>query len=136
MFVGGAGSIAVLIGPNAPIVMEIPRSSHFENVYDFYKPIPSKYILFVSNILIKHNIILWIGSEYPVVDGNYSFMCYLRALENCYERLKVTLKNKYNEPDFTMLNSVDYCLFHCPFVKMIRKAFHELVYIDIKYIFF
>lgn len=28
--------------------------------------------------------------------------------------------------------NVDYVLFHTPFIKMIKKAFHELVYIDIK----
>lgn len=35
---GGAGAIAMLIGPNAPIVLEPIRASYFENTYDFYKP--------------------------------------------------------------------------------------------------
>lgn len=39
---GGAGAVAMLIGPNAPIVLEPIRTSCFENAYDFYKPIPSK----------------------------------------------------------------------------------------------
>lgn len=39
---GGAGAVAMLIGPNAPIVLEPVRTSCFEHAYDFYKPIPSK----------------------------------------------------------------------------------------------
>jgi Hydroxymethylglutaryl-coenzyme A synthase N terminal len=34
---GGAGSVAYLIGPNAPIVFDNVRASHFEHVYDFFK---------------------------------------------------------------------------------------------------
>ena len=36
---GGAGIVAMLIGPNAPLVVEGGvRGSHMEDVYDFYKP--------------------------------------------------------------------------------------------------
>lgn len=36
---GGAGAVAMLIGPNAPIVFERCLSgTHMANVYDFYKP--------------------------------------------------------------------------------------------------
>lgn len=28
----------MLIGPNAPITVEIPRVSHFDHVHDFFKP--------------------------------------------------------------------------------------------------
>jgi len=36
---GGAGAIAMLIGPNAPLVMDRGvRSSYMDHVYDFYKP--------------------------------------------------------------------------------------------------
>lgn len=38
---GGAGAIAILIGPNAPLVMEQVRSSFISHEYDFYKPDPS-----------------------------------------------------------------------------------------------
>lgn len=31
----------MLIGPEAPVVMETIRSSYMENIYDFYKPDPS-----------------------------------------------------------------------------------------------
>ena len=39
---GGAGAIAMLIGPDAPIVIENIRSTFIDNSYDFYKPDPSK----------------------------------------------------------------------------------------------
>jgi hydroxymethylglutaryl-CoA synthase len=39
---GGCGAIAMLIGPNAPIVFDDLRSTFMENAYDFYKPDPSK----------------------------------------------------------------------------------------------
>lgn len=45
---GGAAAIAMLIGPDAPIVFESKlRASHMAHVYDFYKPI--------------------LDSEYPVI---------------------------------------------------------------------
>lgn len=40
---GGVGAIAILIGPNAPIVFDNVRSTFMEHAYDFYKPDPSKY---------------------------------------------------------------------------------------------
>jgi hydroxymethylglutaryl-CoA synthase len=39
---GGCGAIAMLIGPNAPLVFEDIRGSYIDNHYDFYKPNPSK----------------------------------------------------------------------------------------------
>jgi hydroxymethylglutaryl-CoA synthase len=36
---GGAGAVAMLIGPDAPIVFERSLTgTHMANVYDFYKP--------------------------------------------------------------------------------------------------
>lgn len=65
---GGAGAIALLIGPNGKIVFNRERATFIDHVYDFYKPIPS--------------------SEYPTVDGKLSIECYLKAVENCYLKLK------------------------------------------------
>ena len=39
---GGCGAIAMLIGPNAPLVFDDVRSTFIDNAYDFYKPNPSK----------------------------------------------------------------------------------------------
>lgn len=35
---GGIGAIAMLIGPNAPLVFDDVRASFLDNAYDFYKP--------------------------------------------------------------------------------------------------
>lgn len=61
---GGAGAIAVLITPNAPIVFEPIRASYMTNTYDFYKPYPMK--------------------EYPEVDGLLSVDTYFNCLGECY----------------------------------------------------
>jgi hydroxymethylglutaryl-CoA synthase len=70
---GGAGVVAMLIGPKAPISFERGiRGSYMEHAWDFYKP----------------NL----ESEYPVVDGKASVVCYLRALDSCYNLYKRRFK--------------------------------------------
>ena len=70
---GGVGAIAMLIGPNAPVVFDNARSTFVDNVYDFYKPNPT--------------------SEYPIVDGHQSIEIYLNAVRRTYD----TFKSKYNK---------------------------------------
>ena len=41
---GGAGAIAMLIGPDAPIVFDPVRATFIDNAFDFYKPNPSKWL--------------------------------------------------------------------------------------------
>lgn len=66
---GGAGAIAFLIGPHAELVFERGlRASHITHQYDFYKPV--------------------MDSEYPLVDGKLSIVCYLNALDKCYQLYK------------------------------------------------
>jgi hydroxymethylglutaryl-CoA synthase len=65
---GGIGSIAMLIGPNAPIVFDNIRSSFIDHTYDFYKPNPF--------------------TEYPTVDGHESIEIYLNAMRECYKTFK------------------------------------------------
>jgi hydroxymethylglutaryl-CoA synthase len=79
---GGAGATAILLGPNAPILIENIRGSHFENAYDFYKP----------------NL----SSEYPVVDGHLSIGCYYRALDSACDRYQANFKEATGE-EFNML---------------------------------
>ncbi|KAJ5163529.1 Thiolase-like subgroup [Penicillium coprophilum] len=63
---GGAGCVAMVIGPDAPIVFEAGlRASYLTHAYDFYKPD--------------------LTSEYPVVDGHYSLRCYTEAVDACYK---------------------------------------------------
>ncbi|CAM9797074.1 unnamed protein product [Ascophyllum nodosum] len=65
---GGCGAVAMLVGPDAPLVVDMrTRASHASHVWDFFKPDMS--------------------SEYPQVNGQLSQTCYLRALDACYDRL-------------------------------------------------
>ncbi|PHT92514.1 Hydroxymethylglutaryl-CoA synthase [Capsicum annuum] len=61
---GRAAAIAMLVGPDAPIVFEIKiRASHMSRVYDIYKPVLD-------------------SEDRPVVvDGEISQTCYLKALD-------------------------------------------------------
>ncbi|EPZ34392.1 Hydroxymethylglutaryl-coenzyme A synthase domain-containing protein [Rozella allomycis CSF55] len=105
---GGAGAVALLIGPNAPLVLNTVRASHMKNTYDFYKPVFS--------------------SEYPQVNGAQSISCYYDALDKCYSRFidkaGSSTGKKYN------VDSFDYFVFHSPFSKLVQKSFGRLVYND------
>lgn len=61
---GGVGCVAMLIGPDAPLVIEPVRGTCVKHAYDFYKP----------------NF----KTEYPHVDGQLSIRCYLDALDASY----------------------------------------------------
>ena len=102
---GGAGAVAMLIGRNAALIMDHGLTAHYsENVYDFYKPIPT--------------------SEYPVVDGKLSIECYLKSLDKCYAKYCARANKKHQtNPD---LSSFDAVLFHTPFCKLVQKSFARL----------
>lgn len=108
---GGAGCVAMLLGANAPLVVEPLRASYMDHTYDFYKPDFKR--------------------EYPVVEGHYSSRCYLRALDSCYQLYQSKLKN--NSPlgkcDVPM-DVFDYFIFHAPNCKQVIKAYSRLAYND------
>ncbi|XP_024377715.1 hydroxymethylglutaryl-CoA synthase [Physcomitrium patens] len=106
---GGAGAVAMLIGPDAPIVFERRLSgTHMANAYDFYKP----------------NL----ASEYPVVDGKLSQTCYLQAVDSCYRRFCLKYEKFAGKP-FT-LSDASYVICHAPYNKLVQKSFARLVYND------
>ncbi|OAD56895.1 Hydroxymethylglutaryl-CoA synthase 1 [Eufriesea mexicana] len=106
---GGAGAIAMVIGPNAPLVIDRGvRSSCMKHAYDFYKP----------------NL----NSEYPIVDGHLSIQCYLSALDNCYQTYCKKVKNKYNYN--VTLDNFDSFLFHSPYCKLVQKSYARLAFLD------
>ncbi|KAH7692440.1 Hydroxymethylglutaryl-CoA synthase protein [Dioscorea alata] len=106
---GGAAAIAMLIGPNAPIVFEGKfRGSHMAHVYDFYKP----------------NL----ASEYPVVDGKLSQTCYLMAVDFCYRRYCAKYE-KFEGKQFS-LSDAEYIVFHSPYNKLVQKSFARLFFND------
>lgn len=122
---GGAGCVAMLIGPDAPIVVEPGlRGTYMEHVYDFYKPD--------------------LTSEYPYVDGHYSVSCYTKALDGAYRAynkreatlFKATNGNGHANGNGTTdsiktpLDRFDYLAFHSPTCKNVQKGYARLLYHD------
>lgn len=119
---GGAGCVAMLIGPDAPIVMESGlRGSYIVHAYDFYKPD--------------------LTSEYPIVDGHFSLRCYTEALDNCYkaynareEKLHSTNGsngvNGASKEVETPLDRFDHICFHSPTCKLVSKSYARILYND------
>lgn len=111
---GGAGAIAMLVGPNAPLVLERGlRGTHMEHAYDFYKPD--------------------LSSEYPVVDGPLSIQCYLRALDRCYAVYRRKAESQWQQAGikrpFT-LDDFKFIIFHTPFCKLVQKSVGRLLLND------
>ncbi|KAF7951912.1 hypothetical protein EAE96_007209 [Botrytis aclada] len=120
---GGAGAVAMLIGPNAPVVVEPGlRGSYMQHAYDFYKPD--------------------LTSEYPIVDGHFSLRCYTEAVDACYKaynKREQTLKPLANghtngavaeESTKTPLDRFDYMSFHAPTCKLVSKSYARMLYND------
>jgi len=108
---GGAGAVAMLIGPKASLVLERGlRASHVAHEYDFYKP----------------NL----ASEYPTVDGPLSIKCYLQSLDKCYGLYKQKSCRQTGEKvDLSTFNAL---LFHSPFCKLVQKSLARLCFNDFK----
>jgi hydroxymethylglutaryl-CoA synthase len=118
---GGAGCVAMLIGPDAPLAFEPGlRGSYIKHAYDFYKPD--------------------LTSEYPIVDGHYSLQCYTEATDACYkaynkreETLHKSSSNGSNGASETLqtpLDRFDYMAFHTPTCKQVQKSYARLLYND------
>lgn len=106
---GGCAAVVMLIGPNAPLVLEPGlRGSHMEHVYDFYKP--------------TH------GSEYPTVDGVLSIDCYLRSLDVCYQHYKSKYNAAFNK-NFS-IDDADFIVCHSPYNKLVQKSIGRFMYND------
>jgi len=104
---GGAATVAFLVGPNAPLVIERGiRGTYMEHVYDFYKP----------------NL----ASEYPTVDGHLSNPCYVRSLDNCFARYKESFLKRTGQK--FVISKGDYFIFHSPYNKLVQKAFARLLF--------
>ena len=121
---GGAGCVAMLIGPDAPVVFEPGlRGSYITHAYDFYKPD--------------------LTSEYPYVDGQFSLKCYTEAVDRCYKAYNArekTLKSQQNghangngvqkDETSTPIDRFDYMAFHAPTCKLVSKSYARLLYND------
>lgn len=119
---GGAGCVAMLVGPNAPIVA-VPglRGTHMTHAYDFYKPD--------------------MKSEYPMVNGHLSISCYMSALDGCYAELRTNAARltSDNHPEAavilakerqSLIDVFDFMAFHTPNCKLVSKSYGRLLYND------
>lgn len=120
---GGAGCVAMLIGPDAPLAFEPgKRGSFMLHAYDFYKPD--------------------LTSEYPVVDGHFSVSCYTQAVDACYKAYNEReaalqsrgLSNGVHEEgkETIPLDRFDHVLFHSPTCKLVAKSYARLMYNDFR----
>ena len=138
---GGGGAIAILIGPNAPVVFERKsevyclednkvftvqfhlaiHGNYMANTYDFYKP----------------NL----SSEYPEVDGPVSVVTYIAALDAAYSRFREKAARAVKRAQLGghvsettdgifSLEDVDYAIFHSPYGKQAIKGHARLMYND------
>lgn len=119
---GGAGCVAMLIGPDAPLAFEPgKRGTYMQHAYDFYKPD--------------------LTSEYPVVDGHFSVTCYTEAVDACYKAYNAreeTLQQKgmangvheAKADGTTPLDRFDHVLFHSPTCKLVAKSYARMLYND------
>ena len=119
---GGAGCVAMLIGPRAPLAFEPgKRGTYMQHAYDFYKPD--------------------LTSEYPVVDGHFSVTCYTEAVDACYNAYN-TREESLNKSATTNgvhigsseattpLDRFDHVLFHSPTCKLVAKSYARMLFND------
>ncbi len=92
---GGAAAVCMLLGPNAPLIVNPLYTNFTQHAYDFYKPNPL--------------------TGLPLVDGPLSLKCYFNALLSCYRSYKLKSNTKRLE-DF-----VGICC-HTPFAKQVEKS--------------
>ncbi|CCG83612.1 putative Hydroxymethylglutaryl-CoA synthase [Taphrina deformans PYCC 5710] len=113
---GGAGSVAMLIGRDAPIALDAGlRATFMDHVYDFYKPD--------------------FTSEYPVVFGQYSVGCYTNASDETYSLYQKKFDKKHStnghsEHSTIPLDRFDYVIAHSPTTKTVQKAYGRMMYND------
>ncbi|CAH1965408.1 unnamed protein product [Acanthoscelides obtectus] len=102
---GGAGAVAMLIGPNAPLVFDRGiRSTYVKHAYDFYKPD--------------------LSSEFPAFDGKLSVQCYLSAVDNCYQSYRKNVAKRLGKN--VDLNDFHAVIFHSPYGKLVQKSLARL----------
>ena len=84
----GASSVAMLVGPHAPFVMEPERTSFIKHAYDFYRPIG------------------WHNND-ALMDMDEATGQYEEALESCFEKFTEMMGST------DLLSVYDYVAFHC-----------------------
>jgi hydroxymethylglutaryl-CoA synthase len=118
------------VGRNAPLSFSgREKATHAAHVWDFFKP--------------DHT------TEYPIVDGQLSQVCYYQALEDVYTRFcqkmeksisstrtnnnnnnKETAEAKQQPLQLFDATSADYFVFHSPYNKLVQKSYARLFLMD------
>ncbi len=118
---GGAGCVAMLVGPDALLSLDPALKGTFmTHAYDFYKPD--------------------LKAEFPVVNGHESIRCYISALDGCYHRLRERVDEANEKANGhgprtdtgSLLDVFDYMAFHTPNCKLVSKSYGRLLYNDYK----
>jgi hydroxymethylglutaryl-CoA synthase len=91
----GAGAVALIVDGSGIATVEPTSFPYSEPAFDFWRPV---------------------GHDFPLVDGQFSLDCYLRAAEHCFKRLVAD-----RDPE-EVLEALSAICFHVPFPKMVKKA--------------
>jgi 3-hydroxy-3-methylglutaryl CoA synthase/enoyl-CoA hydratase/carnithine racemase/acyl carrier protein len=102
-FLGGAAAVAMLIGPDAALVMRAERASQMLHTWDFYKPMG------------------WRDGFPLMPDGKRSIDVYMACLDGCQRALSKRLGSR------GLLCQHDYFVFHCSSTYLVKRAFYQLV---------
>jgi len=103
----GAGAVALLLSTR-PRLFSVDTSLngiYSKDVFDFWRPT---------------------GHRVPLVDGKFSIDCYLTALEESVSHFRANLGIDRG----SLLDNLDYLVYHMPFTHMARKAHRHLVEIE------
>jgi hydroxymethylglutaryl-CoA synthase len=104
-FLNGASAVALLLGPDAPVVLERERATCMINSWDFYKPVGWK-------------------DAYPMMpDGKHSIDCYMACLDMCYRKLS---EKVYQGQPGNLVEDHDYFVHHCTSTYLCKRAFKRV----------
>ena len=146
---GGAGAVAVLVGPDAPLAL-VPGVRTFfcrrkrapalhlascttTSLPPFSRPPAQVRATHASNVYDFYKPTL--GSEYPAVDGRLSQMSYISALDACYNgfRGKAAGRVKSSSAGASSdgINALfDFAAFHSPYNKLVQQSFKRMLFLD------
>jgi hydroxymethylglutaryl-CoA synthase len=104
----GAGAVALLVGPDAPLALERGlAATHFVDAVDFCKPS---------------------GRLFPQIDGPASVRSYLEGLDATYPRYCRRFAARHGRP-FALADAA-FALFHAPYHRLVHTAFARLTYLE------
>ncbi|WP_256679948.1 type I polyketide synthase [Pseudomonas sp. Q1] len=102
-YLNGAAAVAMLVGPNAALVMKPERATHMLHRWDFYKPVG------------------W-QDPFPLMrDGKHSIDVYTACLDGCQKLLTQRMGTD------GLLRQHDHFVFHCTSTYLVKRAFDRII---------